>query len=131
MATHNAERYLKEQLDSLACQELAPDELIVCDDCSTDSNPYRTSQVTCGSQQTFFPEQRFDVARPERASEEYRRAVKEKASIRCEKYIDVIMASLQLSHLVLTPNEPACRQSETLRGQYQATRRSLLELAQN
>jgi hypothetical protein len=64
-------------------------------------------------------------------SEEYRRAVKEKASIWCEKHIDVIMASLQLSHLVLTPNEPVCHQSETLGGQYQATRRSLLELAQN
>jgi hypothetical protein len=66
-------------------------------------------------------------------SEEYRRAVKEKVSIwyRREEHIDVILASLQLSHLVLTPNEPVCHQSETLGGQYQATRRSLLEFAQN
>ena len=64
-------------------------------------------------------------------NEEYRRAVKEKASIWCrrEEHIDVILASLQLSHLVLTPNEPVCHQSETLGGQYEATRQSLLELA--
>jgi glycosyltransferase involved in cell wall biosynthesis len=37
MATYNGERYLQEQLDSLLQQTRLPDELIVTDDCSSDS----------------------------------------------------------------------------------------------
>lgn len=37
MATYNGERYLSEQLDSIARQTLLPDELVVCDDQSSDS----------------------------------------------------------------------------------------------
>jgi glycosyltransferase involved in cell wall biosynthesis len=37
MATYNGARYIKEQLDSFANQSLMPDELIVCDDLSTDN----------------------------------------------------------------------------------------------
>jgi glycosyltransferase involved in cell wall biosynthesis len=37
MATYNGERHLRAQLESLAQQEMAPDELVVCDDASTDS----------------------------------------------------------------------------------------------
>lgn len=36
MATYNGAKYLQEQLDSFAAQTLLPDELIVCDDGSTD-----------------------------------------------------------------------------------------------
>jgi len=36
MATYNGERFLMEQLESLACQSRQPDELIVSDDGSTD-----------------------------------------------------------------------------------------------
>jgi glycosyltransferase involved in cell wall biosynthesis len=36
MATHNGARYLKEQLDSFACQSRLPEELVVCDDLSSD-----------------------------------------------------------------------------------------------
>lgn len=36
MCTHNGARYLREQLDSIAAQTRPPDELIICDDCSTD-----------------------------------------------------------------------------------------------
>src|SRR5438477_7810497 len=36
MCTHNGARYLQEQLDSIAAQTRPPDELIICDDCSTD-----------------------------------------------------------------------------------------------
>ena len=36
MATFNGERFLSEQLDSLARQTRLPHELVVCDDCSTD-----------------------------------------------------------------------------------------------
>lgn len=36
MATYNGEKYLQQQLDSIAAQSILPDELIVCDDCSTD-----------------------------------------------------------------------------------------------
>jgi glycosyltransferase involved in cell wall biosynthesis len=37
MATYNGEKFLSEQLDSLAAQTLKPAELIVCDDRSTDA----------------------------------------------------------------------------------------------
>jgi len=37
LATYNGEKYIKEQLDSIYNQTLTPDEVIVCDDCSTDS----------------------------------------------------------------------------------------------
>ncbi|MDO4584308.1 MAG: glycosyltransferase [Planctomycetia bacterium] len=36
MCTYNGERFLQEQLDSLTRQERLPDELVVCDDGSTD-----------------------------------------------------------------------------------------------
>jgi glycosyltransferase involved in cell wall biosynthesis len=36
LATHNGERYLAEQLESFAAQHRRPDELVVCDDASTD-----------------------------------------------------------------------------------------------
>lgn len=36
MATYNGERFLQEQLDSFAAQKCLPQELIVCDDGSTD-----------------------------------------------------------------------------------------------
>ncbi len=38
MCTHNGARYLREQLDSIATQTRPPDELIICDDCSTDES---------------------------------------------------------------------------------------------
>jgi glycosyltransferase involved in cell wall biosynthesis len=37
MATFNGEKYLREQLDSLAAQSLLPDEIVICDDGSTDN----------------------------------------------------------------------------------------------
>ena len=37
MATYNGSRYLQEQLDSFANQSRYPDELVVCDDCSSDN----------------------------------------------------------------------------------------------
>jgi glycosyltransferase involved in cell wall biosynthesis len=37
MATHNGERYLAEQLDSILCQSRLPDELIIHDDASSDT----------------------------------------------------------------------------------------------
>lgn len=36
MCTYNGARYLREQLASLAAQTRLPDELVVCDDCSSD-----------------------------------------------------------------------------------------------
>lgn len=36
MCTYNGTRFLQEQLDSIAAQTRPPDELVVCDDCSTD-----------------------------------------------------------------------------------------------
>ena len=37
MCTYNGERYLREQLESIASQTRLPDELVICDDRSTDS----------------------------------------------------------------------------------------------
>lgn len=37
LCTYNGEKYLKEQLDSFVQQTLSPYELVVCDDCSSDS----------------------------------------------------------------------------------------------
>lgn len=37
MATYNGERYLIDQLKSIRDQTLPPDEVIICDDCSTDN----------------------------------------------------------------------------------------------
>ena len=37
MATYNGERYLREQLDSILTQTISFDEIIICDDASTDS----------------------------------------------------------------------------------------------
>lgn len=37
MCTYNGARYLEEQLDSIAAQTRRPDELVICDDRSTDS----------------------------------------------------------------------------------------------
>lgn len=37
MCTYNGARYLQEQLDSFTSQTRIPDELVVCDDCSSDS----------------------------------------------------------------------------------------------
>lgn len=36
LCTYNGERFLQQQLDSLASQTRLPDEVVVCDDCSTD-----------------------------------------------------------------------------------------------
>ena len=37
MATFNGGKYLQEQLKSILEQSLEPDEIIICDDCSTDN----------------------------------------------------------------------------------------------
>ena len=38
MCTYNGARYLKDQLDSIAAQTRPPDELVICDDCSSDES---------------------------------------------------------------------------------------------
>ncbi len=37
MATYNGEKYIIEQLDTIRLQTITPDEVIICDDCSTDT----------------------------------------------------------------------------------------------
>ena len=39
MCTYNGARHLSDQLDSICRQTLLPDELIICDDNSTDQTP--------------------------------------------------------------------------------------------
>jgi glycosyltransferase involved in cell wall biosynthesis len=53
MATYNGERHIRAQLDSLAAQTRPPDELVVCDDGSTDS--------TLAIVETFAAEGHFRV----------------------------------------------------------------------
>lgn len=53
MATYNGEKYLQEQLDSFLNQTRLPDELIISDDCSTDS----TMQIL----QNFAKDTPFEV----------------------------------------------------------------------
>ena len=36
MATYNGEKYIKEQIETILNQSLMPEEIIICDDCSTD-----------------------------------------------------------------------------------------------
>ena len=36
LCTHNGARFLKDQLASIAKQDRLPEELVICDDCSTD-----------------------------------------------------------------------------------------------
>jgi len=38
LCTYNGERFLSQQLASLAAQTVLPDELVVCDDASTDAS---------------------------------------------------------------------------------------------
>lgn len=40
IASYNGEKYLEQQLDSILSQTLAPAELIVCDDCSSDGTVF-------------------------------------------------------------------------------------------
>lgn len=37
VATYNGSRYLEKQLNSIATQTMLPDEIVICDDCSTDN----------------------------------------------------------------------------------------------
>ena len=36
LCTYNGEKYILEQLESILSQTLLPDEIMVCDDCSSD-----------------------------------------------------------------------------------------------
>ena len=40
MCTYNGERYVEEQLDSIRMQTCVPDEVVICDDCSTDNTVF-------------------------------------------------------------------------------------------
>jgi glycosyltransferase involved in cell wall biosynthesis len=44
LCVYNGERYLREQLESIAGQDRKPDEIIVCDDGSTDGSPMLVEQ---------------------------------------------------------------------------------------
>ena len=56
MATYNGERFLEEQLRSLGEQTTLPDELVVCDDTSTDRTPQILAQF---AKRASFPVKLF------------------------------------------------------------------------
>ena len=37
MTTYNSSKYIREQMDSIFSQTILPDEIVICDDCSTDN----------------------------------------------------------------------------------------------
>jgi glycosyltransferase involved in cell wall biosynthesis len=39
MCTYNGEKYIEQQLQSIAAQTMLPLEIVICDDCSTDATP--------------------------------------------------------------------------------------------
>ncbi len=47
MCTYNGAKFLREQLDSIASQILLPDELVVCDDGSTDATLSILKEYAC------------------------------------------------------------------------------------
>jgi glycosyltransferase involved in cell wall biosynthesis len=49
MAIHNGARFLEPQLRSLVAQSLRPDEVVVCDDASTDGGAERCEAILSGS----------------------------------------------------------------------------------
>ena len=49
MCTYEGERFLREQLASIAAQVRAPDELVVCDDRSSDSTPAIVREFAAGA----------------------------------------------------------------------------------
>ena len=66
LATFNGERYLRQQLESIAAQSCPPDELIACDDQSTDDS-YRILQEFASSAKfavhVYLNDQRLGVTR--------------------------------------------------------------------
>jgi glycosyltransferase involved in cell wall biosynthesis len=50
LCTYNGSRFLQSQLESIASQDRKPDELVLCDDCSTDDTMaiVRRFSATCG-----------------------------------------------------------------------------------
>lgn len=54
MAAFNGEKYLAEQLNSILSQTLKPDEIIVCDDCSTDGTAGILERYAHNDQVKFF-----------------------------------------------------------------------------
>lgn len=47
MCTYNGEKYVREQLESIIHQTLQPDEIIICDDCSSDDCVKIINDVMC------------------------------------------------------------------------------------
>ncbi|GLI39397.1 glycosyltransferase family 2 protein [Geobacter hydrogenophilus] len=55
LCTYNGERYLREQLDSIARQTRLPDELIICDDGSSDMTPQIVDDFAASAPFTVKP----------------------------------------------------------------------------
>ena len=67
MAVYNGEKYLTEQMDSIQKQEYPPDEVILCDDVSSDSSPelirrYIEEQGLDGSWKLYINENNLGYA---------------------------------------------------------------------
>jgi glycosyltransferase involved in cell wall biosynthesis len=54
MTTYNGARYLEEQIESLLNQSLLPDEIIVCDDCSSDGTVKILDKYQIAGKLTYY-----------------------------------------------------------------------------
>lgn len=72
LASHNGERYIREQLDSIARQARLPDELIVSDDVSTDA----TSDIVLDLVRAPFPVRFFQNSERLRSTRNFEVAIR-------------------------------------------------------
>lgn len=72
MCTYNGARYLREQLASLAAQTRLPDELVVCDDCSSDGTRMMLEEFKT---RTAFPVRLFFNDRNLRSTKNFEKAI--------------------------------------------------------
>jgi glycosyltransferase involved in cell wall biosynthesis len=73
MCTYNGSRYLQEQLQSIASQTRLPDELVVCDDGSTDDT---VSLLTAFAAQAPFPIRMYSNERRLGPTKNFERAIR-------------------------------------------------------
>ena len=72
MCTYNGERFLREELESIAGQSRLPDELVICDDASTDATRAIIAEFAAAAP---FPVRLYENERTLGASKNFERAI--------------------------------------------------------